>query len=284
MEEPLITIRDIEQISEMRDVEELQREVWASNDLDIVPLTMLAATREVGGILIGAFDGSALVGFAYGFVGYENGHPVHHSHMLGVNRSYRNFNLGYKLKLAQRERVLAQGIARMTWTFDPLQSLNAYFNFNKLGVVADQYKVNFYGETTSSFLHQIGTDRLWASWLLDSERVQKRLEIEKSKDTQFDVENIVSLVQVGASNEPRRNELAGIFDEERLVLEIPIDINALQNEDLDLAMKWREATRQAFTEAITAGYFVEEFYRSKRLDRPVGRYLLNAGLSSGKKV
>jgi len=61
----------------------------------------------------------------------------------------------------------------MTWTFDPLQSLNAHLDFAKLGVVADAYKINFYGESTSSFLHKIGTgtDRLWVTWLLDSERV-----------------------------------------------------------------------------------------------------------------
>lgn len=66
----------------------------------------------------------------------------------------------------------------MTWTFDPLQSLNAHINFAKLGVVADAYKVNFYGETTSSFLHQIGmgTDRLWVTWLLDSPWVHERLQ------------------------------------------------------------------------------------------------------------
>ena len=92
--------------------------------------------------------------------------------MLAVKTAYRNHDLGYKLKLAQRERVLAQGIERMTWTFDPLQSLNAYFNFGKLGVVADAYKIDFYGEATSSFLQKIGTDRLWVSWLLNSERVR----------------------------------------------------------------------------------------------------------------
>ena len=97
--------------------------------------------------------------------------------MLAVTPSHRNLNLGYRLKLAQRDRALAQGIDRMTWTFDPLQSLNAHFNFAKLGVSAGTYKVNFYGEATSGFLLQIGmgTDRLWVTWQLDSERVLERL-------------------------------------------------------------------------------------------------------------
>src|SRR5213593_4359017 len=108
-EVPTIVIRDIERVSEMHAVETLQKDVWRSEDLDVVPVTLLVATKEVGAVLIGAFDGSALVGFVYGFPGYEKGHLVHHSHMLAVVPSYRNFKLGYKLKLAQRERVLAQG-------------------------------------------------------------------------------------------------------------------------------------------------------------------------------
>src|SRR5438034_7662387 len=180
----------------MREVETLQKDVWGSIDLDVVPLTMLVASREVGAVLVGAYDESKLVGFVYGFPAYENGQVTHHSHMLAVRPEYRNSNLGYKLKLAQRERVLAQGSKRISWTFDPLQSLNAYFNFGKLGVLADTYKVNFYGEATSSFLHQIGTDRLWVEWLLDSRRVRERLE-NKRNESVPGLEDIQPLVQAG---------------------------------------------------------------------------------------
>ena len=65
----------------MREVESLQKGVWGCNDRDIVPLTFLVATREIGAILIGAFDGSSLIGFAYSFVGRENERMVHHSHL-----------------------------------------------------------------------------------------------------------------------------------------------------------------------------------------------------------
>ena len=273
---PAIVIREIEHVSEMREVETLQRDVWGCDDLDVVPLTMFVASRAVGAVLIGAYDGASLVGFVYGFSGYENGHVTHHSHMLAVRPSYRNHNLGYKLKLAQRERVLAQGIKRITWTFDPLQSLNAYFNFGKLGVVADAYKINFYGEATSSFLHQIGTDRLWVTWILDSQRVRERLQNEPSKqESRFASKGIPSLVQVELNDVPRRNESSRILDQEILAIEIPADINALQNEKPKLAVEWREATRWAFTEAIASGYFIEEFYRVIGKNHSVGIYLLS---------
>ena len=126
-----ILVRDIDGPTELRAVEEVQKAVWGLPDLDVVPLTQLVAAKAAGGVVIGAFDRDILAGFAYGFAGYEDGHITHHSHMLAVRPEYRSLNIGYRLKLAQRERVLEQGIDRMTWTFDPLQSLNAYFNFDK---------------------------------------------------------------------------------------------------------------------------------------------------------
>jgi predicted GNAT superfamily acetyltransferase len=266
-----IVIRDIESFEEMRAVEELQKEIWEFADLDVVPRTIFVASREVGAVLVGAYDGSALVGFVYGFPGYENGQGVHHSHMLAVKPEYRSLNLGYKLKLAQRDRVLAQHINQITWTFDPLQSRNAYFNFAKLGVIADSYRVDFYGEATSSFLHQAGTDRLWVSWLIDGERVRERLKDERKLSTL--PHGARPLVEVGIDLAPKITEstdLRGRY----LVIEIPADINALQVEKPGLAVEWRNATRWAFSHAMTQGYLVEEFYRVTLRDQSVGSYLL----------
>lgn len=279
-EKSSIVIRDIEHIAEMREVESLQKEVWGCDDRDIVPLTILAATREVGAILVGAFDGSSLIGFAYSFVGREYERMVHHSHMLAVRATYRNFNLGYRLKLAQRDRALAQGINRMTWTFDPLQSLNAYFNLAKLGVVADAYKTNFYGEATSSFLHQIGigTDRLWVTWLLDSVRVHERLQAKgQTRTANPNLATIACLVQVGPNNMPQRTRASEIAGQQDISIEIPADINALQRESPELAIRWREATRWAFSEAMSSGYLIEDFCGASRKEQAVGVYLLCYG-------
>ena len=220
-----IRISDIDQPAEMRAVEELQKEVWGIPDLDVVPLTHLVAAKEAGGVLIGAFDGDTLVGFVYGFPSFEHGKAAHHSHMLAVKPAYRNLDLGRRLKLAQRDRVKAQGIELISWTFDPLQSLNAHFNFNKLGVIADRYLPDFYGEDAASFLHQTGTDRLWVSWFISRKRREATL------------------------------------DQDHVTIEIPSNIDALPRET---ALKWRAETRRAFTEALKAGYIVESFVRADR--------------------
>jgi predicted GNAT superfamily acetyltransferase len=271
-----LVIRDIETFDEMREVEVLQKDIWEFSDLDVVPRTILVASKEAGGVLIGAYDGPTLVGFAYGFAGYEHGQATHHSHMLAVRPEYRNLNLGFKLKLAQRDRVLSQGINRITWTFDPLQSRNAYFNFRKLAVLADSYRVDFYGATTSSFLHQAGTDRLWVTWLIDSERVRKRLGNENRPISRPD--GCPQLVRVGADLRPETKTPSDLWNQDELAIEIPTDVGALQMEKADLVVEWRKATRRIFVEAMTRGYVVQEFFRCDDGNKSVGRYLLRRTL------
>lgn len=255
----------------MRAVEALQKDVWGSDDLDVVPATLLLASREVGAVLLGAFDGPTLAGFVYGFPGFENGEMTHHSHMLAVADAYRNANVGYRLKLAQRAEVLAQGIRKITWTFDPLQSLNAHFNFTKLGVFADKYKINFYGESTSSFLHQVGTDRLWITWPLDSERVLRRLQ---KAVPQSNAESVLCVLRVDSANMPQRSTRSLSASHAAISIEIPHDFNSLQLEQPALALEWRLATREVFTEAFAAGYVAQEFSRSTRKDHQTGTYIL----------
>jgi predicted GNAT superfamily acetyltransferase len=265
----MITIRDLILIEEVKQVEEVEREVWGISDRDITPLTHLVAAKEAGGVLIGAFDDAALVGFAYGFIGYEQREMTLHSHMLAVKVAYRGRNLGYRLKLAQREQAMKLGIGRMTWTFDPLQSLNAHFNFSKLGVVSDQYKINFYGESTSSFLHQAGTDRLWVSWLLDSRRVKDRIQ-GMPENKPFGCDKLTPLIRIGEDRLPRTEDIDKLLEQKQAVIEIPC-----QQTNPGSAISWREATRHAFSQALAVGFLVQEFYRSSEPDRSYGAYLLS---------
>ena len=168
----------------------------------------------------------------------------------------------------------------MTWTFDPLQSLNAHFNFTKLGVIADAYKTNFYGEATSSFLHQIGngTDRLWVTWPLDSKRVHERLQTkDQSGISNLDLNRIACLVQVGPNNAPQSSQSSEVAGQKDVSIEIPADINALRRDKPELAAMWREATRWAFSEAMASGYQIEDFCGASRNEQAVGVYILRYG-------
>src|SRR5437773_6689492 len=268
-----IVIAEVVRPADVRAVEELQKEVWGIPDLGVVPFTQLVAAKAAGGVLLGAFDDEALVGFVYGFVGFENGRTTHHSHMLAVKPAYRNLNIGYKLKLAQRDFVLVQGISEITWTFDPLQSLNAYFNFNRLGVVSDRYLIDFYGSDAVSFLHRNGTDRLWVTWPLVSRRTEERLE---SEDREFIFKNLEPLIEVGKKNEPVRHDRDPSSTASLLFIEIPADIHSLEQHDFELATAWRKTTRSAFSSAFAKGYIAADFIRGAS----TGKYILRRDRAS----
>lgn len=275
---PVLIIRDLESFEDLKQVEKVEREVWGLADIDVLPLTMSVATKAAGSIWIGAFDRDRLVGFAFGFPGIEHGRVTLHSHMLAVRDEYRDLHLGAKLKLAQRERALAARLQEMTWTFDPLQSKNAHFNFCKLGVVSDAYKVDFYGPETSSVLHRNGTDRLWVRWPLASRRVSDRIQGKGNRAELLDVLSRLSpLIRFNGDGRPVRTDLELAVSRQRIAIEIPSDIGVIESKDTALARAWREETRWAFTEGLKAGFFVAEFCRTVRGKQGPGTYLLEKG-------
>lgn len=265
---PPIEIRSPETIDELKAIEELQLEVWGCSEREVLSSLTLIPLLDIGGVLIGAFAEGKLIGFVVGFPGLESGEPILHSDMLAVKSEYRSTGLGYKLKLAQREAALANGIKRITWTFDPLQSANAHFNFGKLGVVADSYKINYYGET-SSLLHRTGTDRLWVTWWLQSERVNQRLAGGTILPPALSHSSV--LLKLDSAGEPVAE--APDLKQSVITIEIPHSVNSIVAMDPSRANRWREATRRAFTMALAANFMVADFVRGAR-DDEAGTYVL----------
>jgi predicted GNAT superfamily acetyltransferase len=170
-----IIIRNCHELDELRTAVALQKEVWSFSDAELVPLRLFVVAEKVGGQVIGAFDGSDMVGFALAVPGVRGGHPYLHSHMLAVRKNFRNAGLGRRIKLFQREEALARGFELIEWTFDPLEIKNAYLNIEKLGAIARRYTINQYGTTSSPLQGGLPTDRLIAEWWVKSKRVESLL-------------------------------------------------------------------------------------------------------------
>lgn len=168
-----IEIRQLKQHSDFADAVRLQKEIWGFQDVELLPLRLFVVASKIGGQVLGAFDGAQMVAFCLCIPGLKTGGKAYlHSHMLGVLPAYRNTGLGRQMKWKQREFALAEGIDLIEWTFDPLETKNAFFNIERLGAVVRRYVHNQYG-TTSSHLHGgIPTDRLTAEWWIASPRVE----------------------------------------------------------------------------------------------------------------
>jgi predicted GNAT superfamily acetyltransferase len=171
-----LVLRTCHTVGEFRQVVALQKEVWGFDDIELIPTRIFVVAEKIGGHVLGAYDGTALVGFAFGLPGVRDGHSYIHSHMLAVKEPLRNTGLGREMKLFQRELAMRQGFDLIEWTFDPLEIKNAFFNLEKLGAVVRRYVVNQYGITSSPLQGGLPSDRLVAEWWLSSERVLKTLE------------------------------------------------------------------------------------------------------------
>jgi len=245
---PTYQIRDCLSLDDFAACINLQREVWQFSDLDITPLRSFVITRNSGGFTLGAFaesDGS-LLGFAHALAALdERRQPFFYSHMLAVSPQLQNSGIGVELKFAQRRRALDRGVPLMVWTFDPLQSRNAYLNIVKLGAVVRKYKVNYYGNQSTSALHRgLDTDRLLAEWWVASSRVGTVAEATGKVETPTAV-------------------IASV--------EVPFDIEQIKARSLDEARTWQLKIRAEFEQHLAAGLYCADFVRGN-VETP-SRYL-----------
>ncbi len=249
-----------------RACERLQQEVWGFADLAVIPDHLIHMVTGAGGLLLGAFDGIGpgreMIGFTLSVVGLLEGRTLrHHSLMAAVKPGFQDRGVGYKLKCAQREHVLAQGIGIITWTFDPLESRNAYFNLNKLGGVVAQYLPNYFGELRDQRNRGVDTDRFLCQWHLDSPRVRSHFEGGKPPAlTLGDVEAINRTQRLPSGFRAPAGFRSGLRAP-HLLFEIPADFQALRRADLDLARTWRLEGRRALGAYLDEGYLVTSLFR-----------------------
>ena len=277
MSEPY-SIRRLETIEEFRACVELQEETWGLGFSERVPPAILKVSQMLGGVSAGAFNRlGRLVGFVFGMTGPRDGEVVHWSDMLAVRPEARDTGLGSRLKAYQREQVLGLGVDKMFWTFDPLQSRNAYVNLSKLGAVVREYERDMYGDTDSPLHRGIGTDRLVALWQLSTNRVieslARTLAAEGAADDagageahsgesadgrsvqgSADRDRWPALVASSSQPFPRPSEPSLTLDSAEVTVAVPADIGTIMKEDPKLALEWWEATRAVFVEYLGRGY------------------------------
>jgi predicted GNAT superfamily acetyltransferase len=269
-----IQIKDLQTIDEFRQVVDLERDIWGYTDSsDMVGVPVFIFTVHRGAMLIGAFEpGGKMVGFAYAVVGMKDGRPMLWSHMAGVLPKYRG-GLGYRLKLEQRRRALAQGYDLIEWTFDPMQAMNAHFNFAKLGGVAEAYEENFYGESTSALHKGTPTDRIVLSWRIAAPHVVRRLDQPPAlRARAHEVTEAPTANMTIMEGEWRKNSKIDLtIDARRVWVEIPTGFTEMQRQAPDRALAWRMDVRRMFQHYLANGYRAVDFVLQRELG--FGRYL-----------
>ncbi|MET0752730.1 MAG: hypothetical protein ABWZ66_05130 [Pyrinomonadaceae bacterium] len=173
---PEFTIRECAGVEELSRCVALQREIFALPEIEISPVRHFVVTKNAGGFTLGAFVENNLAGFVLSVPAFLGNKKFFYSHMTAVKTEFQSYGIGARLKWAQREKALTLGVNFIKWTFQPVQARNAFFNLEKLGAVVREYHPNFYGTDYSTAheadgKHGLDSDRLFAEWHLESEKV-----------------------------------------------------------------------------------------------------------------
>jgi predicted GNAT superfamily acetyltransferase len=256
LQEPII-IRMLHTAEELTAVRDLESLIWS--DEDPVPVNHSIAVVKNGGMVIGAFSGGRLIGFQYSFPGFDGSSVYLCSHSMGIHPDFRKMGIGEKLKLRQREEALNMGYQLITWTFDPLETVNGYLNLSKLGGNCTQYIENCYGEMPDILNAGLPSDRFLVEWNITEEPSNQR------EDPAM-IHDVPLLIQVEEDAQgfpvPKAVLLDSEWDTNVLYVPVPNQFQTIKSNDLKIALDWRLKTREVFTYYLSKGWTVTALRKS----------------------
>lgn len=287
-----ISIKALKDLQEMHAVVELQRAYWGDSLESVIPAHMLFSIARHGGHVLTAYDGVQPVGALVGFIGtgdqLNNPRPAMTnlqvvSKRMVVLPEYRGSGVGYRLKLAQRDMAIAQGIRLVEWTFDPLLSLNAHLNVRKLGVICSHYLQDYYGTADTGGLTVLGSsDRLVAEWWVTNRRVEERLKgarppltMQQYLEAAAPLVNASQVTSDGMMLPNTEDTLMDLQGRSMALLEVPLNFPDLVRNSTALATRWRTHTRALFMQLFNRGFVVTDFVRARYENRERAMYVLS---------
>ncbi|MFZ3588850.1 GNAT family N-acetyltransferase [Bacillus sp. DJP31] len=250
----MFQIKRLEKIKDIETVETIEQQIWKKPP---TPFHQTYTASKNGGLVLGAYKNEKLVGFQYSFSGFKNGESYLCSHMLGILPDYQKNGLGYEMKLVQQKLALEMGYSLIVWTFDPLESVNAYLNLHKLKGIGATYLENHYGTMKDSLNQGLPTDRFLVEWWIRSEHVTKGNKGYEEQpftpmlETELTKEGFPTII--GENNRKA--------DQRVVYVPVPENIQQMKKEQPELAKEWRFKTREIFRALCQEGYIAEDVKR-----------------------
>ena len=254
--------RRLSKPEEFRQADELVQSAFGAESPGAIPPALQRALQDNGGLVLGAFADIYLAGCSVSMIGWDGSTLYHYSHLTVVRPEYQNHHLGFQLKAFQRDEVLKLGLPEIRWTFDPLQSRNAYLFVRRLGSRPDRYLPHYLGRVDDQANRGLETDRLRTVWSIQSPSVEERLrgELPNAQHDLGRYRTAFPIVETETGESGLRLPTAVVEPTGATAhLEIPFDIAAVREHEPVALGRWRHAVRDAFRAAFDTSYVVDDF-------------------------
>lgn len=251
-----VSVRPVGDLAELKSVARLCAEIWQGGSEPPLTTELLRALDKAGNYVVGAFDGSELVGACVGFFSAPAARILH-SHIAGVAPEVRSHNVGFAIKVHQRAWAMQRDVELIEWTYDPLVARNAHVNVTKLGARPVEYLPNFYGGMHDVINNGDDTDRLLVHWVLDSPAVAASSAGRPLLRNAVSEGNRGAVVALGVSDDGA--PVAGRSRAEVSLVAVPPDIEQLRVHHPALARDWRVALRDSLAGLMADGARITGF-------------------------
>lgn len=234
-----ITFRSITTEKELQTCIDLQAKIWGlspSGCDSLITLKVLSMELPLMGLVMGAFDGDRMVGLAIYLPTRSAG--CLYGHMLGMLPEYRDGGIGLDFQRQVLEWCRSHDIVKIVWTYEPLEGRNAHLYLNRFGACVVAYKPDCF----------VVEDEMNSGMPIDRFLVEQDILLPRTQSC-LD----------GSYKAPELSTVLGLLpvvhsgympDADRILVQIPADLQLLKQTDRDTAIALRQETRLLFSEYI----------------------------------
>jgi predicted GNAT superfamily acetyltransferase len=259
-----IVFKELDSFKQFEEIAELQEKIWNLSDRDkISTITLKALTMKypVMGLILGAYHHSEMIGFVICLPTREAN--TMYGLIMGILPEYQNSDIGNQLGLKILEIGTKADIAKIIWTFEPLESALGHLYLNKWGAIVVRYEKDYY-QLKNEFNKDFPLDRFIVDCNLQSPRVVEK--IKKKTKLRSLAEALKEFPQAKSNFFP---------NEKAVLVKVPSNFNKLKNEDFKEALECRKVTRTIFEEYINKRtYFIAELITEELKGERQNYYLL----------
>jgi predicted GNAT superfamily acetyltransferase len=164
---------------------------------------------------------------------------------------------GEALMRQLRDTARAEHVDVLEWRFDPLQVELAELAVHRLGATSTRYVVDPDEVVTDG----MPADRLVAEWWIETPHVERRLAARSGLVARSADVAIAPVVIPVTTSGPwvECGDVAVDRDVRRVRIPVPPRFGEMHCDAPDLALRWRLATREAFTAYFSRDYRVVDF-------------------------